>query len=174
MPKRKYNFRDAINFLIILNVLAIPLYVALYTDFSFQPLQDLDAWLMYHTLKIFGYNVGLDGNNISLNSNGMVEMISVSWDSTAWKSMYALASLAIATQILKLSDRLRFALVGIGIIFVLNYIRITTTILASVKFGFDTFDLIHGLLWREGMILAVLVIWILWMRREKYNIAEIK
>ena len=174
VPKKKYKFRDAVVFLILLNIFAIPLYVALFTNFSFAPLQELNAKMLYWTLKVFGFKATIDGYDVELFGGMNAQMIEISWDSTAWKSMYALAALVIATPILQLSHRIKVALLGVGIIFVLNYIRVSTTILASVFFGFNTFDLIHGLLWREGMILAVLAIWMLWMRREKYNIAKIK
>lgn len=159
-------------FLLFFNLLSIPLYVAIYTDFSFQALQELNALFLYLTLKFFGHNVTLDGYFVNLVSDAGIKQIEVSWDSTGWKSMYALSSLIIATPISKFSRRLKFAVGGTLTIFALNYLRISTTVLASISLGFNLFDIIHTVLWREGMILGVVLLWFLWLRREKYIIGR--
>ena len=161
-------------FLVTFNLLAIPLYIGLYTDFSFEPLQKFDAKIVSATLHIFGYSANTDGIAVNLISDSNAYKIDISWDSTAWKSMYAVASLIIATPILKLSKRLKFAAIAVAIIFFINYLRITTTILISTNFGFNLFDIVHTVLWREGLILAVVAVWLGWMRMEKYNLRKIK
>ena len=161
-------------FLVIFNLLAIPLYVALYTNFSFEPLKELNAKMVSATLKIFNYNVHSEGSTVNLLSNGITQKIDISWDSTGWKSMYAIAALIIATPISTISKRIKFAVAGVVIIFFINYLRVTTTILISANFGFNWFDIVHTLLWREGLILAVVGVWLAWMRMEKYKIGKIK
>lgn len=161
-------------FLVTLNLLAIPLYIALYADFSFEPLQELNAKMVSGTLKLFGYNVYVDGHTVNLVSGDTPEKIGISWDSTGWKSMYAIASLIIATPISRISRRIKSATIGIAIIFFVNYLRILTTIMISANFGFRLFDIIHTVLWREGLILVVVAVWFIWMRMEKYNIWKIK
>jgi len=161
-------------FLVTFNLLAIPLYIALYTNFSFEPLKELNARMVSATLKFFGYNSYSDGSTVDLVSNGLLQKIDISWDSTGWKSMYALAALILATPISKISRKIKFAVIGVAIIFFINYLRISSTILISASFGFNLFDIIHTVLWREGLILAVVGVWLVWMRMEKYKIWKIK
>lgn len=164
------SLHDVLLFLVVFNLLAIPLYIAIYTDFSFKPLQDLNAKLLYSTLKFFGYTVDIDSFVVNLISDEMPQKIEISWDSTGWKSMYAVAALIIATPIATISKRMKFVALGVIVIFVLNYLRIATTILVSTNFGFHLFDIVHTVLWREGLILGVVGFWFIWLRKEKYNI----
>ncbi len=158
-----------INFLIIFNLLAIPLYIALFNDFSYKPLQELNADIVSGLLNFLGYDTHPDKNVINLKLEDREEPINISWDSTGWKSMYAVASLIIATPLSILSRRLKVALIAVGIVFFINLLRILTTIMISIEFGFNFFDIVHTVLWREGLILAVVGVWLLWMRMEKYN-----
>jgi exosortase/archaeosortase family protein len=167
------NLSSVLIFLIIFNLLSIPLYIALYMNFSYAPLQEFNAKLVSASLRILGYESSSDGITINMLL-GRPEKIDISWDSTGWKSMYALAALIMSTPISIISRRAKIAFAGIGIIFVLNYIRILTTILISANFGFDWFDIVHTVLWREGLILAVVGLWLAWMTMEKYKIGEIK
>lgn len=156
------------------NMLSIPLYIALYTNFSFEPLKELNAGIVSVTLRFLGYDARADGSVINLVSGEAMNKIDISWDSTGWKSMYAVAALIIATPISEFSRRMKFALGGAVAIFFINYIRIATTIFVSAKFGFTLFDIVHTVLWREGLILAVVAIWFAWMRMEKYKIWKTK
>ncbi len=165
---------SVVIFLVTFNLLAIPLYIALYTDFSFEPLKELNARMVSTSLIFLGYDVYSDGSKVNLLSGDVPQKIDISWDSTGWKSMYAIAALIIATPISRISRRIRFAVLGIAIIFLVNYLRIVTTILISVQFGFNLFNIIHTVLWREGLILAVVGVWFGWMWMEKYKIWKIK
>ncbi len=165
---------DLLKFLVIINLLSIPLYIALYSDFSFKPLQEFNAGITSSALDIFGYESYREGEYVNLIDDGVMKRIGISWDSTGWKSMYAVAALIAATPVSRLSRRIKFAAVAIAAVFVINYMRILTTIVISANFGFNLFDIIHTFLWREGLILAVIGIWGLWMGMEKYNIGKIK
>lgn len=164
----KKELKTVAWFLVKFNLLAIPLYTVLYLNLSFPLLQTFFATLSYNTIKIFGYNVTQDGFWLTTFTENGVQKIEISWDSTGWKSMYALAALVIATPISNFFRKLRFIPIGILMIFLINYLRITSTILISLKFGFHYFDIVHLFLWREGLILAVVAIWYLWFRKERY------
>ncbi len=161
-------------FLVTFNLLAIPLYIAIYANLSFEPLKELNARIVSATLDFFGYDSYSDGSTVNLVSDGVLQKIDISWDSTGWKSMYAIGALILATPISKISRKIKFAVIGIAIIFLINYLRISSTILISANFGFNLFDIIHTVLWREGLILAVVGVWLVWMRMEKYKIGKIK
>ncbi len=153
-------------FLIKFNLLAIPLYLAMYFNFTLPPLQTFLATTASYGIRLFGYPSTQD--DMFLNTGN--QQILISWDSTGWKSMYALAALVMATPVKDWHRKIRFLFIGVLLVFLINYLRITSTILISLRFGFQYFDVIHLFLWREGLILAVVAIWYVWLRREKHNI----
>lgn len=161
-------------FLVTFNLLAVPLYIVIYANLSFGPLKELNAKMVSATLNFFGYDSYSDGSTVNLVSDGILQEIDISWDSTGWKSMYAIAALILATPISKISRKIKFAAIGVAVIFFINYLRISSTILISANFGFNLFDIIHTVLWREGLILAVVGVWLAWVRMEKYKIWKIK
>ncbi len=173
MHKKKHlneRLKTLLWFLIKFNLLAIPLYIILFLNLSYEPLQSFFASITYGTLKLFNYNVAVDSYRISVLMGDQLVQIDISWDSTGWKSLYALFALVIATPISTYNKKLRFLLIGLPAIFVLNFIRILTTILISLNFGFQYFDIVHTILWREGLILAVVGIWYYWLWKEKVKI----
>jgi exosortase/archaeosortase family protein len=176
--KKKFAFREKLKtvalFLIAFNLLAIPLYIILYFNIYSPQFQNFITFISKPFIDIFGYNTTLEYtshcNVKAIFIPDYQQSVCISWDSTGWKSMYALAALAIATPFITWRKKWKFITIGVPIVFVLNYIRIVTTILISLKFGFQYFDMVHTILWREGLILAVVAIWYLWVRKENYNI----
>lgn len=169
-----YRLTTLLIFIVAFNLLAIPLYIVLYADLSFAPLQKFNAQIVSATLRNFGYNMYSEDFTVNLISGDIIQKIEISWDSTGWKSMYAVASLILVTPISTIQRRIKVAIIAVAIIFLINYLRIATTILISIKFGFNFFDIVHTVLWREGLILAVVGVWFGWMRMEKYKIGKIK
>lgn len=177
LPKKERLIKrltSVIIFLIVFNLLAIPLYIMLQTNFSVIALQEFNAKISSTTLNLFGYESYSDGITVDIKVAEINKKIDISWDSTGWKSMYAVAALILATPISKFSRRMKFAALGTAIIFFINFLRVTTTILISARFGFNYFDIVHTVLWREGLILAVVAVWLVWMIMEKYKIGKIK
>jgi len=164
---KKNRLKFILWFLLRFNLLAIPLYLAIYTDFSFLPLQTLIAQITAAILKIQGYNIIQNNQTMLTDVDGSIYSIEVSWDSTGWKSLYALAALVMAVSASNIKNKLKFLSMGLPMIFVLNLIRILTTILIALNFGFQYFEIVHTLLWREGLIIAVVVLWYFWLKREK-------
>jgi len=160
-------------FLIVFNLLAIPMYLVLWLDLSFPPLQVLLTEMVYRALNILGYRVELVASQITLIPLIFVpqysQKILITWDSTGWKTLYALAALAIATPSVSMKEKLRFLAVGLPFLFVLNFTRILTTIIIAINYGFQYFDVVHTLLWREGLILAVVLVWYMWLRVIKFK-----
>lgn len=161
-------------FLVKFNILAIPMYLILFLNMSYPPLQTLLTELTCKNLNLMGYHASLVTSPESevqlIYFSNQFPKVQISWDSTGWKSMYALLALTLATPLSNLKRKARFLAIGIPSIFLLNYLRIITTILISLNFGIQYFEVIHTLLWREGLIIAVVAIWYLWLKKVKYNI----
>ena len=161
----KKSLKTLTIFLIKFNLLAIPLYLVMFSGISYEPLQTFLAHLSYAIIKPLGYDIIQSGPILAVSINNQIKQIEISWDSTGWKSMYALFALTIATPTI-FKRKIRFLSICLPTIFLINFLRIITTILISLRYGFQYFEIIHTLLWREGLILAVVLIWYLWLRKS--------
>lgn len=175
VKERRKKLLAILFFLLKLNILAIPLYILLYLNFTFVPLQDFLTYVTAGSLKLLGYSIDLK-TDIRCNSPVISvsnQLICISWDSTGWKSLYLLAALVIATPLSNLKGKAKFLSISLPILFLINFLRILTTILFSLSFGFEYFEIVHTFFWRECLIFAVIVIWYLWLR-GKYNTGKKK
>jgi len=158
------KFLEIGRFLIVLNLFLIPLYTILWLNLAYQPLQNFLAVSTAHVLQSRGFNIRVDENTIDLFLGLQLQRIQISWDSTGWKSMYTLIALVLATPVFELGKKLAFLLYSVPTIFFLNFLRIVTTILFAINYGFEYFEFLHTLIWREGMILAVVILWFLFLK----------
>ncbi|TAL46832.1 exosortase/archaeosortase family protein [archaeon] len=167
MHKRRAKILSTIAwFMVKFNILALPMYIIIISGFSYEPFRVMIASLANLVLNGMGYATTQYGPWIGSS----IASIDVSWDSTGWKSMYALVALVLATPVK--SSKLNFLAIGLPAVFLLNIARIVTTIGVTLSFGIQYFDILHLLLWREGLITAVVAIWGLWLWREKDNIRK--
>jgi len=155
------------KFIVIFNVLAIPMYVVLNYNLSFDPFRNFIAFLSAKFLSVFGIDAVQTNSFIDILASNQLLKIDISFDSTGWKTLYALVALVLATPARKPKDKMRFLAIGLPVLFALNLLRIATTILVAVVFGFQYFEVVHIFLWREGLIAAVVLIWYLWLRQKK-------
>ncbi len=167
--ERRKKLVTILIFLIKFNLLAIPMYIIMYLDLTLPPLQVFLADMTEKILTSLGYSVARQDQFLTLSNI----TIDISMDCTGWKSMYALAALTIATPSIW-KKKLRFLVIGLPAIFLLNFIRIVTTIIFALQFGLQYLEIVHTLFWREGLILAVVVAWFLWLRTVRYNIKNHK
>jgi|GEM_PF-1536820 len=182
--KNMRKFEMLADFLIKFNLLAIPMYVALFVGINFYPLQMFLTDVVYGTFKSEGYWISRSGITLMLfappassdlsNPPGppLVETIVMGFDCTAWKTMYAFAALVIATPVAGMRKKLKFILLGSVGLFLINIVRLVTTIKTAYTMGFQYLDITHTFLWREGLIVALLAIWFFWLRNQKNNISQ--
>lgn len=156
-----------LQFLLVFNLFAIPMYLIMYTNFQIESFKSLNAFLSSKILNLLGLNSVVYSNVISIDSY----KFHISWDSTAWKSLYALFCLVIATPI-AMKKKIWIIVLGLPIIFLANLLRIASTIYISLTSNMLSFSFLHLLLWREGMILLVISIWGIWLWKEKNNISK--
>lgn len=154
---------NLVKFFIFFNLLSIPMYYLIYTNLSLPFLQSSIAILTNQIFNLIGIKSEIE--NFTL----IVEKINftISTDSTGWKSIYILTALALATPSIEISRKVKFLVIGVPAIFLINILRILTTIWITVRLGFEYFDIVHTFLWREGLILAVLMVWIFWVTKSK-------
>ena len=156
-----------LEFLIKFNLLAIPMYLVIFSNARFYPMQTLLTDIVYYIFQILGYSVEKYGIIISFIGVQFATEIVIDMDCTAWKSMYALVALMIASPVKNDNKKLKYIILGLVLIFVLNIFRIVSTVAIAHSFGAQYLDVVHTVLWREGMILAVLVVWFVWLKRQK-------
>ncbi len=164
------KLKQAILFLVKLNLLALPLYLIIYLNLSFAPLQNFLASLSSAIVGGFGYEVASASSVVAVRDGGTVSNFEISWDSTGWKSLYVLTILALATPTISIKKKALFLAAGLPIIFLINFFRIITTIILTVQTGSVYFDFIHTVLWRAVAIASVIGLWYVWIRKENYNI----
>ncbi len=156
-----------VDFLIKFNLLAVPMYIVMFSGIEFYPLQLFLTDVMHGIITTLGYEATKSGITLTLVSMPAVANVIIGMDCTAWKSMYALAALMIASPVKNDRKKLKHILLGVSAVFVINIVRLVTTVLAGYWFGMRYLDIVHTLLWREGMIFAVVLIWLLWLKRKK-------
>jgi exosortase/archaeosortase family protein len=169
--KRKLNEKllKILWFLIKLNILVIPLYLVIYLDISFPLLQDFLTSSLHFILSKFNSNISFKDHFLYIpfkTEKGLqIETFEISFDCTGWKTMYLLFALVLATPS-KLNKKFKVLVIGLPFLFLLNFIRILTTLLFVMSFGLSYLEIVHTFLWREGLILAVAAIWYIWIKKE--------
>lgn len=153
---------QVLKFLILFNLLAIPLYLIFFFKISLYPLQLLERDETSFILLIFGVNherTDFEGlPSIKMGEQSIV----ISEACTAWRSILAFLALVIASP-----RSWRFkknALIGVPLIYLFNLIRLATICLISLILPSVT-DFIHTILWREGLMLVIFVLWYYWFTR---------
>lgn len=151
--------RRALWFVLKLNLLALPLYLAVYFGLESTEFRDVWAAGLSQSLGSLGYETSLDGHNIGVKSGNSLYQIDLSWDSTGWKSLYAMFALVFASGVGSLRQKLAFLAFALPAIAFFNLLRLVTTSLVYVNYGLPGFDLVHGLLWSAMMVALVVCVW---------------
>ena len=157
------NLLEVLIFLLKFNLLAIPLYLILLLDLSFPPLQNFLATLVTFFLRVLGYNAINKNFTISIFHLNELNQIEISWDCTGWKSLYALFALTLATPA-NLNKKIKFLLVSLPAIFLINLIRILSTIILVLIYSFNYFEVIHAFFWRWSLLFIVILSWFIWVK----------
>jgi len=160
--QEKKTIKEVFIFLIKFNLLLIPFYATIYFDVSFYPLQIAFANSMASILKSMGYQVSTEEFFLFLGENQYP--IDISRDCIGWKSAYSLFALVFATPGL-IKDKLKFLVIWIPVLFVVNVFRVLIIMLIGLNFGYQYLEVIHTFLWQEIMIIVLLLVWYVWLRK---------
>lgn len=164
------NMKSALMFLLKLNLLAIPLYLIVTLGFTVPQFQHAWAYVLGGSLNLLGYEAVVEGSMIGVKAGDSLMVLELSWDSTGWKSLYALTALVMASGVATLKGKAKFLAFGLPLVALLNLIRIVSTSALSIELGFIYFDFIHGFLWSTVMIGFVVGIWYLLFFRDKIRV----
>jgi exosortase/archaeosortase family protein len=171
----RQRFGEVLGFLIKLNLLAIPMYLVIWSGAQAIPLQVFVKDVSYKSLKLAGFDVSNPQPASTwfwISSGSSREQINIDLDCTGWKSMFAIAALMVATPLALDRKKLGQIALAVGGIFLLNVVRIVTTLSFSATFGLEYLEIVHTVLWREGMIAAVVAIWAFWAYSRRGEIVE--
>ncbi|MFH8108913.1 MAG: archaeosortase/exosortase family protein, partial [Candidatus Aenigmatarchaeota archaeon] len=94
---KKDELLQILLFFVKLNLLAIPLYILLYINFSYEPLQHLVTFLSYKILRAVGFELAMDKTRLIFAKGFELNFVDIDMDCTGWKSLYALIALTLAT-----------------------------------------------------------------------------
>lgn len=169
--QKKKIVRDVFFFLIKFNLLLIPFYAIIILDVDFYPLQIAFTNFLAFILTSLNYSVKTSSFFLFVGENGLP--IDISRDCIGWKSMYSLFALVFATSGDK-KNKLKFLLVWLPILFVVNIFRTLITILVGLNFGLYYLELVHTFLWQQVMIFALIGIFYIWLRKGKLNIQDFR
>ena len=166
--KRKDLILTFLDFVLMLNLLSIPLYVFISFGIELKFLKNLEAFITSKLLNLLELNSKAEENFVVIDN----KIYEISWDSTGWKSLYTLFSLIMSTPIYN-RRKIKPLIIGLSLLFLFNVARITATIYLSYK-QIYSFDFLHLGLWRWGSIGFLLFIWFIFLYTQKNNIGETK
>jgi exosortase/archaeosortase family protein len=155
-----------LNFLIRLNIFAIPLYVILILDLSLPQLQHAVADITFYLLSAAGFDPAISGLLISIPITNGSWAAFISWDCTAWKSMLAFLALVMATDY-KSKSKWKGLAIFIPAIFVVNILRIFFMFYFVKTYDLAYYAFVHAVVWSWGMIFVILAFWLIWLKKMK-------
>lgn len=162
---QKQQRMKLLRFLVRFNLFAVPLYLIILTGFTWPPLMELTQAISFAMLRFIGVDASISNGFIVVPVTNGNFAATVSWDSTGWKSILALFALIFATEF-SLKKKLK-GLLLLPAIYMINIFRIVFMFFFVSKYDVSYFDFLHATLWSWGLIAAMLVLWIAWMRYVK-------
>ena len=129
-----------------------------------------DSFLIYYTkivyyfLKVLNLNVDLVDNNIIT----LDIIFSITPNCIGYKSSLGIFAVIMATPTKDIFSRLRWAIALTILTFVINFFRVSSTIILFYFFRIDPVFL-HNVLWAALSSIIVLSMWLWFVRRNKKN-----
>lgn len=169
LDKRNENLYKTLVFFSRLLILSIPLYIILTFAIDLGFLQNIVATQSFWTLSFTGFAVAQDGPALSVGLEDPTRQpfdFVISEDSTGWKSMLFFAALVIAVPEVHRRKRL-IGLALLPIVWFGNLFRIWIIVMIERVYGLQAAMLAHDYMWRIGLIILVVGLWLIWLRYVK-------
>lgn len=170
---------ELIKFFTLLIILASPVYFIMQSDISFYSIEENIAKLTVWGLNQTGINatLGIGYEKIGMEMPIIIlqnfeKPIGIARACTGYRSILALTALILATPKIKWKKKLRGILLFAPLLFMLNIVRVYTSVLIAELFGEKWFEIAHTILWREGLIALILILWTLWLLNEKGKLKQ--
>ncbi|MCW1296225.1 MAG: exosortase/archaeosortase family protein [Candidatus Parvarchaeota archaeon] len=171
LNKKQRKLIFILKFLIRFSLLAIPLYLIMYFGNLFL-LKVVETKQISILLNLTEIKNSVEINDeVILNVEPLKNKLVIDDACTGYRSMLAFAALVLAVPKIRNSKKSVALILGIPAIYVINILRIFSTILIAVKFGEEKLEFVHTFLWREGLIFLILILWLLWLNNVKEEIS---
>ena len=163
LDNNQQRLLKVLEFLIIFNLLAIPLQVIIHFNVNLYQLAFIERTHVSVLLDLFGikhYLTDLStttGMIPAINLNDKI--LAIGEPCTAFRSILAFSALVIASP--RDKNYKKKALMLIPIIYVFNVLRITSLAMITIS-NPSLFELLHVVLWREGLVFLILILWYYW------------
>ncbi len=158
MDKKQKQLYKVLKFFLKLVILSVPFYIILSLELNLLWLRRVNAGIVGQILALIGIETEVYLNWVFTESLSL----DVSRDSTAWKSMFAVAALVLATE--KTIDyKLKGVIIGVLSVFMVNLLRISSMVFMVEVFQIG-YEFIHTFLWRWGLTFYILIFWISWLK----------
>lgn len=151
--------KEVIQFIALFIIFCIVLYLPYYYFMDrFAFLENITASILGFLLRIFGMNILVDGNNVTIVGHIIFNIID---ECTAMfgSIVYISCVLAYPADIRKKAIGI---VLGIPCLYAINMVRLI--ILAFVKVLYPgIFEFVHTYLWQTIFIIFVILIWLIWV-----------
>ena len=152
--------KDVIKFVGLFITFCTVFYLVYYHFMDrFAFLEDITASLLGFSLRIFGLNVIVNGNNVLLD--GLALKIIDECTAMFGSIVYASCILAYPADIKK---KIMGIALGIPCLYAINMIRLVVLSFVGLSHP-EMFEYVHTYLWQTIFIVFVIVIWLIWVDR---------
>ncbi|MFA5406043.1 MAG: exosortase/archaeosortase family protein [Candidatus Nanoarchaeia archaeon] len=166
LSSRQKKLWTILKFLVIFNLMAVPLQLIIYFDINFYPLAFIERAQVSFFLNLFGvqhtlYDVPYQlGQLPAIDINHQI--LAIGEACTAIRSLIAFTALVLASP--KSWKSKKKGLLLLPIVYLANIIRIITLAFVSLT-NPSLFELVHVVLWREGLVLLIISLWVYWFNK---------
>ena len=168
--QKKKEIKEAFLFLLKFNLFLIPFYAIIFLDVDFYSVQIFIAKSIVYVLKLFGLKAFNVDFFVYLGQEGFP--IDISRDCTGWKSLYSLLAIVLASPG-TLKKKKDFLIRWLPVMFMINAIRVFSTIIVGFLFGFQLMDPVHSV-WQYLTIVSIIAIWYLYIRKNYFKLERKK
>ena len=158
--KDKQFLLELLYFVGVLAIAAIILtYVtAIKPDMNYE--KELVASHTGLALRALGIQADVVDNFIIAGDELQVEIIP---ECVGWMGLFAIVALILAYPTVEWRKRMIGLILFIPLMYLVNILRLTTTIYAGYHYGMGVFEFVHSFLWKTVLIGFALLFWILWL-----------
>ncbi len=151
---------------------ALAIFIVWYVVYELWLLPDgrLDEWLALNIVSVsrglvegFGYEVWSVNRIIGINENAGIELV----DGCTGISAIGLFLGFIIAYPGDWKNRISFSFLGIGIIYLVNIIRIVVLVITQEEWV-ELFDLTHDYSTTMIFYLVIFLLWVIWVKLEDY------